>query len=90
MRRKVLPSVEEICTGAARLAVLEHVVNPTNVGAIFRSAAALHMDAISDTGLQRSAVPACGAGEHGNGVSDSVDIFSEKDSLAGRRNDDVA
>ena len=46
MRRKVLPSVEEICTGAARLAVLEHVVNPTNVGAIFRSAAALHMDAI--------------------------------------------
>ena len=46
MRRKVLPSVEEICTGAVRIAVLEHVVNPTNVGAIFRSAAALHMDAI--------------------------------------------
>lgn len=46
MRRKGLPSVEEICTGAARIAVLEHVVNPTNVGAIFRSAAALHMDAI--------------------------------------------
>ena len=46
MRRKVLPSVEEICNGTARIAVLEHVVNPTNVGAIFRSAAALHMDAI--------------------------------------------
>lgn len=46
MRRKALPSVEAICSGAARIAVLEHVVNPTNVGAIFRSAAALHMDAI--------------------------------------------
>ena len=46
MRRKALLSVEAICSGAARIAVLEHVVNPTNVGAIFRSAAALHMDAI--------------------------------------------
>ena len=46
MRRKALPSVEAVCSGAARIAVLEHVVNPTNVGAIFRSAAALHMDAI--------------------------------------------
>lgn len=46
MRRPQLPSVEEVCCGAKRIAVLENVVNPTNVGAIFRSAAALHMDAV--------------------------------------------
>lgn len=46
MKRKVLPSVEDICKNAARIAVLEDVVNPTNVGAIFRSAAALGMDAV--------------------------------------------
>ena len=39
-------SVEEVCMDARRVAVLEDVVNPTNVGAIFRSAAALHMDAV--------------------------------------------
>lgn len=46
MRRKKMPSVQEICAGARRVAVLEGVVNPTNVGAIFRSAAALGMDAV--------------------------------------------
>ena len=46
MQRKPLSSVEEICQGARRIAILENVVNPTNVGAIFRSAAALHMDAV--------------------------------------------
>lgn len=46
MRRKALPSVEEVVAGARRIAVLEDVVNPTNVGAIFRSAAALNMDAV--------------------------------------------
>ena len=50
MRRRELSSVEEICRGARRIAVLENVVNPTNVGAIFRSAAALHMDAVLLTG----------------------------------------
>ena len=47
MRRNPLPSVEEICRNASRIAVLENVVNPTNIGAIFRSAAALHMDAVT-------------------------------------------
>ncbi len=46
MRRPPLPSVETICRNARRIAVLEDVQNPTNVGAIFRSAAALHMDAV--------------------------------------------
>lgn len=46
MRRPKLPSVEEVCTGARRVAVLENVMNPTNIGAIFRSAAALNMDAV--------------------------------------------
>ena len=46
MRRPALPSAEEICRGARRIAVLENVMNPTNIGAIFRSAAALGMDAL--------------------------------------------
>ena len=46
MYRPALPSVEEICHNASRIAVLENVMNPTNVGAIFRSAAALGMDAV--------------------------------------------
>ena len=46
MRRPPLPTVEEVCSGAHRIAILENVVNPTNVGAIFRSAAALNMDAV--------------------------------------------
>lgn len=46
MRRKPLPEVREICRGADRVAVLENVMNPTNVGAIIRSAAALNMDAV--------------------------------------------
>lgn len=46
MHRPKLPTVEEVCEGAHRIAVLENVVNPTNVGAIIRSAAALNMDAV--------------------------------------------
>ena len=46
MRRPALPSVAEVCAGARRIAVLENVMNPTNVGAIFRCAAALGMDAV--------------------------------------------
>lgn len=46
MRRRDLPKVEELCRDARRIAILENVVNPTNVGAIFRSAAALGIDAV--------------------------------------------
>lgn len=50
MKRRRLPGLQEICNGCDRIAVLENVMNPTNVGAIFRSAAALHMDAVILTG----------------------------------------
>ena len=53
MRRPPLPGVEELCAGARRVAVLEGIVDATNVGAIFRSAAALHIDAVLVT-------PTCG------------------------------
>lgn len=46
MRRKPLPAPEAVLAGTRRIAVLEDVMNPTNMGAIFRSAAALGMDAV--------------------------------------------
>ena len=47
LTRRPLPrSVEEVCRNARRVAVLEGIVDSTNVGAIFRSAAALNMDAV--------------------------------------------
>ena len=46
MYRRPLPSIEEICANTSRIAVLENITNPTNIGAIFRSAAALHIDAV--------------------------------------------
>ncbi len=46
MRRPKLLSLEEVCEGKSRIAVLENVMNPTNVGAIFRSAAALGIEAV--------------------------------------------
>ncbi len=46
MVRPELPSIEEVCANARRIAILENVVNPTNIGAIFRSAAALNIDAM--------------------------------------------
>jgi len=46
MRRLELPPIEKVCADARRIVILENVVNPTNIGAIFRSAAALNMDAV--------------------------------------------
>lgn len=50
MRRKTLPTLEEVCRDARRIVILEEVVNPTNVGALFRCAAALGMDVVILTG----------------------------------------
>lgn len=61
MRRRLLPSVEEVCRGARRIAVLEDIADAANVGAIIRSAAALGVDAVlvtpscSDPLLRRAA-----------------------------------
>lgn len=46
MRRPLSSSIQEVCANAHRIAVLENIMNPTNIGAIFRSAAALNIDAI--------------------------------------------
>lgn len=46
MHRPLLPTVEEVCRNARRVAVLEGIVDSTNIGAIFRGAAALGMDAV--------------------------------------------
>ncbi len=46
MRRKPLPSADDVLSGAGRIAVLEDITNQTNIGAIFRSAAALGFDAV--------------------------------------------
>ena len=50
MRRRGLPEAAALCRDMRRVAVLENVMNPTNVGAIFRSAAALGMDGVLLTG----------------------------------------
>ena len=46
MKRCSLPDIEAVCSGTKRIAVLEDVMNPTNIGAVFRSAAALNFDAV--------------------------------------------
>lgn len=46
MRRRPLPSVEEVCRGARRVVIIDGVVDTTNIGAIFRSAAALGIDGV--------------------------------------------
>lgn len=46
MARPLLPDYRDICAGARRIAVLENLMNPTNIGAVFRSAAALGIDAV--------------------------------------------
>ena len=68
-RRPLPRSVEEVCRNARRVAVLEGIVDSTNVGAIFRSAAALNMDAVLVT---PSCCDPCRACEHGHRVSGAL------------------
>lgn len=78
MYRKPLPTVECLCQNARRIAVLEDVMNPTNIGAIIRSAAALHMDALVLTSAwQRPSLPESHSGQHGQRLSDPLDVLPQ-------------
>lgn len=50
MRRPVLPTVEDVCRQAHRLAIVDQVCDTTNIGSIFRAAAALGIDGVLLTG----------------------------------------
>lgn len=83
MRRPKQPSVGEICAGARRIAVLENVVNPTNVGAIFPFCGGFECGwCFVDTGVQRSFVPPGDPGEYGDCLSDTMDFFGQAVFLA--------
>ena len=71
MRRRELPAVSEVCAHARRIAVLERIMNPTNVGAIFRAGDGCRgFDAL----LYQSPIPPRHPGQHGNRLPDSLDI----------------
>ncbi len=77
MKRKPLLNYQDMCAGKDRIVILENVMNPTNVGAIFRSAAALNMDAVFLTpGCSDPLYRRASRVSIGNGFSDSVDIYS--------------
>ena len=76
MRRPRLPDYREVCAGASRIAVLENVMNPTNIGAIFRSAAA-------DRRRFRPAVPPGHPGQHGDGVPGALGLSAPRGRLGG-------
>ena len=74
MHRPLLSTVEEVCRNARRVAVLEGIVDSTNIGAIFRSAAALNMDAVLVTpSCCDPLVPPGRAGQHGHRVPGALD-----------------
>ena len=64
MKRRILPTVKEICENKRRIVILDKVMNPTNVGAIIRSAAALGMDAVILT--PKKLCGACSECKHGD------------------------
>ena len=75
MRRPPLPSVAEVCTTARRVAVLENVMNPTNIGAIFPLCCGAEYGCRStDAGLLRSAVSPGDPCQYGYGISGALDL----------------
>ena len=79
MRRRGLPEVEKVCQNAKKVAVLENVMNPTNVGAIFSFCRSFKYGcSTSDRRMQQSIVSQSKPCQYGDGVSDSVDIYRRK------------
>jgi tRNA G18 (ribose-2'-O)-methylase SpoU len=76
LKRRPLEDFRKLCEGKNRIAILEDVMNPTNVGAIFRSAADAYGCSVTDFRMQQSIVSKSIQSEYGNGVSDSMDIYS--------------
>lgn len=77
MKRKPLPSLADLLADAYRVAVLEDITNHTNVGAVFRNAAALGFDAlIISPGLLATRSIAARSAFYGNSLSSSVDTLS--------------
>ena len=72
MRRKALPDVKSLCAGLTRIVILENVMNPTNVGAVFRHE---HGRSSFNARLQQSSLPESQPCQHGNRVPDSLDLF---------------
>ena len=74
LERRPLPSLDDVLAGARSVLVLEDIVDHTNVGAIFRSGAALGFDAVAaGAALRRPALPPVGQGRDGRGVRAAVD-----------------
>lgn len=79
MRRKPMPTVESICQGKRRIAILEEVVNPTNVGRHLPvGGSPWHGWHPFDPWLCRSFVSQSLPGQHGNGLSDSLDLSFQR------------
>lgn len=79
MKRWPLPSVEEVCRGARRIAVMENIVDHTNVGALMRFRGCIGCRCrAGDAFLRRSAVSARRPRVDGHGVSDSVDAHRRR------------
>ncbi len=75
MHRPTSKSVEEICRGARRIVVIEGVVDTTNIGAIFRSAAALGDRChITDTQFLRPVKPTCSQSFNGFCLPDTMGL----------------
>ena len=75
MKRRRLPSVEGICQNTSRIAILENVVNPTNIGDFPQCGSTSYGRCSFDRRMQQSTLSKSGPRKHGNDIPDSVDIF---------------
>ena len=75
MHRPALPGIDEICKNARRIAVLENVVNPTNIGDFSFCGGSWNGCGPVNARMQQSPVPPCDPCQHGNCISDPMDVF---------------